>query len=507
MALLFCFVWFCHHVPSVSAYIHLHAVPRARQVEWLKQMTVDFTHVKLGHLSKDQISSAPEIMSAWSLAPLKSTEKALALESLVKRLVDEKRAGNNLVSDLTVQDYNCLLEGWARSGAGDAAAERCERILERMEEEGGLVRPDLSSYKTVLMAWRHAEGRHSAHRAQRVLEGMVRSHQENPAQNKHLLPDSDCFDIVLQTWSRSGHRNAPQEAEGTLAAMERLYETTGSSKLKPRTTTFNAVLAAWSRSSDPKAADRAIDLLRFMEVLDEKGDKKVGPDKASYCTVMGAVAKQRGDPFVLACKAEHLLRRAEERYRDEKSSTVPDTILFNTAMGCWAKANVPGSYLYARSVLERQILLYKSGCSSCRPDVFGYTSVIASVAAETGSVEECKQAFDVALSTFRQMKEDQVRPNHVTYGNMLKACSTLLPAKCHQRKKWAKRIFIESRKAGCVGDMVLSRLREAVRNNDQYKQLLEGHTKRNLPKSWTANLPPMKNERKQRMARPRTAEV
>ena len=489
----------------VDAYIHLHAVPRERQVQWLKQMTADLTHVRLGQLSKEQITTAPEIMYAWSLTPQKSTEKALALESLVKRLVDERRAGNELVSDLTVNDYNCLLEGWARSGAGDAAAERCERILERMEEEGGLVKPDLCSYKTVLMAWRHAEGQHSAHRAQRILESMIRKFQEDPRVNSYIMPDSDCFDIVLQSWSRCGHPQAPENAERVLAAMERLYENTGSSKLKPRTTSFNAVLASWSRSSHANAADRAYDLLGFMELLEESGDTMVAPDKASYCTAMGALAKQSGHPFQIARKAERLLRRAEKRYRAE-SSVVPDAILFNTAMGCWAKAKKPGAFRYARSILNRQISLYESGCLECRPDVFGYTSVIASAAAEGGSAEDRLEAFDIAVSTYRRMENDKVKPNHVTYGNMLKACSRLLPPNSPARKKWTKRIFLESRQAGCVGDMVLSRLRECVPNRE-YKRLMEGHTKRNIPKAWTAKLPAVKNERKQRLSRRKMAEV
>ncbi|KAL7556624.1 hypothetical protein ACA910_014157 [Epithemia clementina (nom. ined.)] len=491
-------------VVMVESYVVL---PRERQVEWLKQMTDDFTHVQLGHLSKDQISTAPEIMYAWSLTPQRSIEKALALESLVKRLVDERRAGNKYVSDLTVNDYNCILEGWARSGAGAAAAERCEGILERMQEQGGLVKPDLSSYKTVLMAWRHAEERHSAHRAQRILERIVRLFQENPQENKYIMPDSDCFDIVLQTWSSSGHPNAPDQAEGVLAAMERLYESTGSSKIKPRTTSFNAVLAAWSRSSHPKAADRAIDLLGFMELLEDSGDEMVAPDKASYCTVMGALAKQKGNPLELAQKADLLLQRAEQRQKREKcSSFLLDAILFNTVMGFWAKANAPGSFRYARSILDRQVSLFESGCEECRPDVFGYTSVIASAASESGGPEIKREAYDVALSTYNRMKEDRVRPNHVTYGNMIKACSRLLPSESPERSKWTRQIFIECRNAKCVGDMVLSRLREAT-CRAEYKDLLGGNSRKTIPTKWTANLPPVKNERKQRMSRPKTAEV
>ena len=50
---------------------------------------------------------------------------------------------------MTVHDYNCVLEGWARSGA--AGDERCKQILRGMQEEGDeAVQPDLSSYKPLL---------------------------------------------------------------------------------------------------------------------------------------------------------------------------------------------------------------------------------------------------------------------------------------------------------------------------------------------------------------------
>jgi len=542
-------------------------------------MTNDFTHAPAGHLSETQLNTAPQLLYAWShSAPQsQSVETALALESLVKRWIDEKCVCPQQVRDLTVADYNCLLEGWARSGAGPQGAERCEQILDAMERQGGLVQPDLESYRAVLLAWRRAvvtEGRgrgqvtpHAAVRAQRILERLVRlstgstsmtslqavpattsssssSSTRNTKRQKNgrrvpsprtdvrpeLLPDADCFDMVLQTWSRCAGlvRHAPQKAEAVLALMERLYESQSTVAppdvaltVKPRTTSFNAVLATWSRSKAPQATERAWDLLQFMELLE---DDHVAPDNASYCTVMGALSRaSHVHPVESAQQTEALLKRVEERYREQsqatisvevdgddhqknkatpKSMIIPDTILYNTAMGCWAKTNQSGAYRKARSILDRQLRLSKdlkrnipqvlaAGGTALReyqPDVFGYTSVIASCAAECGSPQERSKAFNVAFSTLKQMETSGIAPNHVTYGNMLKAVARLLPAGCASRQKWAKRFFAQACEAGCVGDMVLSRAREAL-PSESYKQLLQGHSKRQLPTEWTRNLP------------------
>jgi hypothetical protein len=212
------------------------------------------------------------------------------------------------------------------------------------------------------------------------------------------------------------------------------------------------------------------------------------------------------------------LRHVEEQYMMAKrsppsgkspsspsrSKLVPDTILYNTAMGCLAKANTSGAYLRARSILERQVHLFNGGCRSCRPDVYGFTSVIACCAAEPSQTEK-PNAFKVALDTFQTLQSSEVEgrgnsgsgPNHVTYGAMLKAIAKLLPASSPLRHSWARRIFQDCVDRGYVGDMVLSRLREAA-CPDVYKELMQGHKRRELPASWTRNVVEMNKYRKKK---------
>ena len=359
------------------------------------------------------------------------------------------------------------------------------------------------------MAWRHSGVDYAPIRAQRILEWMIRLH--STGENPHALPDQDCFDMVMQLWSRSRDPKAPQQTEQLLSVMEGLHRSTGLSQLKPRKTTFNAVLAAHSKSLHPHAVSRAADILALMELLAET-DPSVAPDTATYNTIMNGYARNshRMDPVQVAKQADAFLRhvvdvcKQQQQQQEEEFEAVPltrnnnnkeirasrpriqpDTILFNTAIGLWAKTGRPGSFRKARSILDRQLdlaLCYRS--EVVVPDVVGVTSVLQSCASET---QDKARAWDVALATYRQLQNDKIGccANHVTYGTMIKACGRLLPKEA--RRKWLRVIFQDAIQAGSVGEMVVSKLREAA-TPDLYRELMQGHSKKQLPVEWTCHV-------------------
>lgn len=74
------------------------------------------------------------LMSAWASAPEKlnlssdnGRERALAVEGLLKRMIDERRAGNTKVVAVT-EDYNAVMKAWSMSGEGSKAAVRAEQV-------------------------------------------------------------------------------------------------------------------------------------------------------------------------------------------------------------------------------------------------------------------------------------------------------------------------------------------------------------------------------------------
>ena len=471
------------------------ALPPRRQLEWLKEMSIEMATAP--ELSSDQLKTAPQIIDALAHMQESNKENCVILESLVKRIIDEQRAGNHDVQDLTVEDYNCLLESWARSGEGDAAAERSEQILQAMQEHG--LSPNLSSFKAVLMAWRHAtDCSYAPFRAQRILEWMIQLY--STGENDYSFPDADCFDICLQTWSRSGHPEAPQRAEELLVTMERLYERSQSERIQPRVTSFNVVLAAWARSKGENAAERASDILGFMEKL-----PNVKPDAASYCTVLTALSRNHPNPEVAATKATVFLRHALEDAKTREPNLELDTILFNTAMGLWSHTNSPTAFQKAYVILQHQRELYNVyGHESCRPDVYGFTSVLA-CCASTPNNESFGAAWQVAEATYEMLREED-KPNHVSFATMLKATGRLLSHDRRARHAWARKVFGHAVAAGCVNEFVLKRLELAV-TPKIYRELLEGHSADSLPPSWTANANQLTRTKTYRRRRRRRAEV
>lgn len=498
--------------PSMAYVNKKTALPLPRQLQFLKQVTTEIVDSPTGGLSDAMIAESHHVMRGWSTAPTRgSAENAVAIENLVKRLVDERKATGNMNANPTTADYNALLESWARSDAGVFAAERCEQILAQMQMAGvEQVRPNLASFKVVIMAWKHAGGPSlSSFRAQRILEWMVSLYQEG--QNSDALPDSDCFNAVLQSWSRNTHKMAPVYAENLLGIMERLSQATESTaKLRPETTSFNAVLLAWTRSKDPKAWKRLCEVLEFMEKLRYvEGNTLVEPDRITYHIVMQALSSASKEDPNAASKADAILRSIEKRHKKGELFWEPDTILFNTASGCYAKSNTKNSYRKARSILDRQIHYWKEGCEECRPDVVSFTSVISSCATDQGNVAQRVKSFNVALSTYQQLlhnPNDYGAINHVTLGTMLRCVALLLPLGNPDRKRWTRKLFKEAVSRGLVGDMVVSKLREAT-TKEEYKSLMKGYTRSTLPSSWTRNVHEKNEHRRKVTATRKRAEV
>ena len=132
-----------------------------------------------------------------------------------------------------------------------------------------------------------------------------------------------------------------------------------------------------------------------------------------------------------AQKAESILRRVEDGAIEGNTKLVPDTILYNSVISCWSRMSETGTYRKARSVLDRQIHQHQEmNNSKCKPDVYGFTSVLASCAMEP---KEKYKAFQVALATFQQLRHSDSygAPNHVTYGTMMKCCARLIGQSIH----------------------------------------------------------------------------
>ena len=117
-----------------SAYV-TSGLPAHTHRAFLRKLTDDIISTDPGTLTTEEISNAPMLMSAWASAPEKlklssgenGRERALAVEALLKRMIDERRAGNTEAIART-EHYNAVMKSWALSGEKSATALRVEQV-------------------------------------------------------------------------------------------------------------------------------------------------------------------------------------------------------------------------------------------------------------------------------------------------------------------------------------------------------------------------------------------
>lgn len=104
-------------------------IPHWKSEAWLEEATLemlDFDVFPLGHLSKADMESINGLMAAW--AKRGSLHAALSVEKLLKRIVDDMRAGNQ-IAHVTSRMYTyvsgaCFVLGW-KSSLPILTNERC----------------------------------------------------------------------------------------------------------------------------------------------------------------------------------------------------------------------------------------------------------------------------------------------------------------------------------------------------------------------------------------------
>mmetsp|Transcript_22715 Transcript_22715/g.48845 ORF Transcript_22715/g.48845 Transcript_22715/m.48845 type:complete len:432 (+) Transcript_22715:3-1298(+) len=416
-------------------------------------------------------------------------------------MIDERRAGNSGAIART-EDYNAVMKSWAMSGEKKAAALRVEQILLTMQDMYASgdddVQPNLESYQIAIEAWLGATDEPNAlARAQQIIEYMTTLYLASA--NDLAKPHTSCFYPILKCWAASGKMEAPIMVEQLIMWMQHLQTKEGIDTAGPDTTCFNIVISSWLKSRDIAAEKKIRQVFEYMDQCARRGCTVIRPDASTYNIAITSIAPAVKKYYDMggARRADRILARLERGYKAGDQSLRPDTIIYNQVIDYWAKTqSVRGHFFKARLVLDRQIEMFDSGVRKCRPDVTGYTSVIAACASVYGSKMEKRRSFDLAHATFMEAcKERYTHPNEVTYGLMFKAVGRLLPNK-EERDRYAKTLFGLCCDDGCLGEMAYSRMKDAV-TKETFVSLTGGKSYVNFPAEWKLQVrSPLRNSRK-----------
>lgn len=467
-------------------------------------------------MTPEMVDSMPMVMSAWAQNPYDSKRKyvshgmdcAVTVERLLKRLVDERKAGNENVVPSTIT-YNAALQGWAMAASDKekgAAAQRAEQILMQMEnmyEKGDLnVKPDETSFYTVVSAWSSSREICAVERAIQVLNWMIKLKEED---HSEVIPDLKFFELVLHMLAETGEVDAGIICEKLFVSMENLHSKYGRSldlDVRPQTAHYILLLEAWRRSNHPHAAQRAQEILSYMKGIAESGRNEVQPNWETYAKVIETVAKCRHCKIESGpAKATYLLEEMEENYESTNDeSLAPSRFMYNLVIDAWAKSGYHEAPFKAKALLEKMHISCKTN-KKMVPDVYSYTGVIDACAHTSPSSRKNfkRKIYDIARETFDEMsasKKSSLMPSHVTYGTMLQASANLLP-RGQKRNNVVRDIIKLCKKNGQMGNIVITRLLQLCDGSGFVRELLEGENKKDLPHEWICNV---REKRTQHMA-------
>lgn len=371
------------HNPLLSLNLNLDALARAQAPERAQEL-----YQRIGALHREgYYAVSPDIVSFNSVLKAWQSDPAKALEFWEAEAIPGR---------INVRSYNTFLLALAKAGMYEPA----ESLLRQMQVINAVVRPDLISWNTVLLAYATAvsvDDPEAAERADALLREMMMAcggsslnrkdksaKDENDAGHDFLrlppvidpnysppIPDATSFNTVILTWaSHPNPKEAARKSEYWLGEMKAM------ATVHPDVYTYTTVLKAWSRCGGPVAAERALELLREMQETES-----VPPNCVTYTVVMQTLC-QNHQPE----KAERLLQSMLEH--PEQIMIRPDNVAFSALMDGWA------TYAKARAAVKDEV-----SCRKAVSSVLQLLDQMKGLSKQWPAIAPNKQTYTTVLKT------------------------------------------------------------------------------------------------------------
>jgi pentatricopeptide repeat protein len=310
--------------------------------------------------------------------------------------------------------YNILLNTWARAGRVDRALEILQQMMMNKDNNGNddnnhhqndQIRPDQTSFTTVLSAYAKSNNPKAAHQAQVLLDKMQEWYDAGTSAAK---PNAFSYTAVMKNWAIKGDGG---RAEQVLQRLEDTYRKSNDPDLKPDVLAYNTVLLGWVRAQRPDQAER------LLHTMYEKGE--VLPNQTSFNTVLAAWAKVGA-----VDEAEAILTTMHDISR-EGGNTLDiraDVVSYNTVLDAWAKASKhrPDALKRSQAILHHMEDLYRAGDVHVKPNATTWNTVM-NCAAEAGKSDAAERLMEEFRKASAENLVDGV-PSVRTWNTLLSAC-------------------------------------------------------------------------------------
>ncbi|GFH48301.1 hypothetical protein CTEN210_04777 [Chaetoceros tenuissimus] len=383
---------------------------------------------------------------------------AEAAQALLERLRMLYESTGDESMKPNVISYNSVINAWAKTGTVHGA-QTAMKLLDTMEKDGIA---DVISYNAVIHAWARCGAKDSGEQAERILQRM-----RDIVEEEELLATDDCDSMdEISRGEYNDDLHLDYSYDGNFSRRTRI---------QPNIRTYSSVIDAWSRSSSPLAARRAESILEYMEEeFSKSGDQNVQPNTITYSTVINAHARSR-DMENKASAALTILKRMENFYETGGNTQAkPSIITYNSVLNACATT-------YG-------VLAKKDSSSDVTKDDLKSDVKSPSQSLALGIV---KEIFEELTST-----DSNIKPDHFTYGTVLKACANLMSPVDAETIPFIRRVFEKCCEDGHVSFGVCFQLRQAA-PVDLYRELIpedamdtsNGHfIIQHMPPEWSRNL-------------------
>lgn len=429
-----------------------------RSERWLEDATekiFDTSFLPLGSLVDEDITAITGLMIAWSRR--NSLEGALKVEDLLKRVVDDMRAGN-VDAYVSTKMYIVAMEAWGKSDE-DVGAARAQNIHDAMvqtykETKDPLIRPNTRSYNTLIRAWAKSKNPSALVAGEKTFKDLtaaekglknvlLASNQTISDASRTIRPDSATYAAMLDLYARNNSEesivkaerlvksmprrgvkktrnvysalqdvylgskrdDAPKKIFSVLRKMIRSYSQ-GNEMARPNLANFNRVLSAYSCMPSKVSAERAVTMLNRMEETKDNGGYDVDPDRQSYFLAILACS-QCPDRTLGANLAEPLLERMEKvakeeaQKREELSITAPplvslDSECFNVVLTALSRSRDSNAIYRIFRILSRMEEYAAEGQEHLRPTTRSMNTALHALGYTNNNslVEKAEQTLD-----------------------------------------------------------------------------------------------------------------
>eukprot|EP00980_Cylindrotheca_fusiformis_P023262 scaffold10302_cov118-Cylindrotheca_fusiformis.AAC.5 len=346
------------------------------------------------------------MIKAWSRYSKSDANAPLIMEQLLKRLLDERRAGNQEAS-ADIEVYNILLDAWAckalfhnqdnRDNSNPAmASQRAREILvllqETFETESTSIQPNEESFSLVFHVVNKVEGPTIA---RRVLAWMEHLYQKG--KNVHAQPLKKHYIMLLDAYAND---SAGLLAEGFIRHMK------ATGLVQPDTLCYNMAMKAWLKARKGRESAEHAQLL--LEEMPEK-------DIVSYSSVIAA--------WGASGMRSHAVDRAEELLQDiyDSPTLQPNTVVLNSVMSTWVKSRNPQAAQRTRELLDTM----NQSKGAYPPDLISYNTHIHALSLHAKRPGYAQRANELLLELEQKYQQRQIsfRPNLFTYNLVIDAWS------------------------------------------------------------------------------------